>query len=108
MFARPVSSLWGVELIMTLYANDFSKVFSTLLDKTGVSCYQISRYTHLDEAYLSRLRSGEKNKPSRETVIKIGLALARFSDEVTLSDIETLFKSTSLSIVSRRSQCEFL
>jgi hypothetical protein len=93
---------------MMLYADDFSKVFSILLDKTGVSCYKISHYTHLNEAYLSRLKKGGKNNPSRETVIKIGLALAHYSDDITLSDIETLFQSTSLSIVSRRSQCEFL
>jgi glucose-6-phosphate-specific signal transduction histidine kinase len=45
---------------MAFYANDFSKVFSTLLEKTGISCYQISQYTHLNQSYLSRLKRIDK------------------------------------------------
>jgi predicted transcriptional regulator len=91
-----------------VYSDSFAQTFSELLKKFDISCYQISQYTHLNEGYLSRLRSGEKTNPSRETVLKIGLALAHCSDEVTLSDIETLFRSTSLSIVSRKSQYDYI
>jgi hypothetical protein len=90
------------------YSNSFAQTFSEFLKKFGVSCYQISRYTHLDEGYLSRLKNGEKNIPSRETVLKIGLAFVHYSDKVTLSDIEILFRSTSLSTISRRSQYDFI
>ena len=88
---------------MTLYANDFSKVFSTLLEKTGISCYQISQYTHLDQAYLSRLKNGGKHDPSPETLIKISLALAHYGNKVQLHDIQALFRSVGRSILT----CEF-
>lgn len=83
---------------MELYEKDFSEAFSTLLQKTGISCYQISQYSHLDQAYLSRLKSGEKQNPSTETIIKISLALTHYSNEVELHDIQRLFKSVGRSI----------
>jgi len=86
---------------MTLYASDFSKVFSTLLEKNGISCYQISRYTHLDQAYLSRLKNGGKHNPSPETLIKISLALTHYSNQVQIHDIQRLFKSVGRSIITR-------
>lgn len=86
---------------MTLYASDFSKVFSTLLEKNGISCYQISRYTHLDQAYLSRLKTGKKQNPSPETLIKISLALAHYSNQVQIHDIQRLLKSVGRSIITR-------
>ena len=64
---------------MTLLENDFYIVFSELLRKSGITCYQISRFTHLDQAYLSRLKKGQKHTPSSETVVKIALAFARLS-----------------------------
>ena len=88
---------------MGLYeSNDFPAVFSRLLEKTGTSCYRISEFTHLDEAYLSRLRSGEKKNPGPETVVKIALALAHFSDKVDLYDVEVLLNSVGRSILFRK------
>ena len=83
---------------MALYSNDFAKAFSNLLAKFGVTCYQIHKFTHLDQAYLSRLKSGEKASPSPETIVKIGLAICNFSDKIKLSDIEVLFNSTGRSL----------
>ena len=85
---------------MALYANEFSGVFSALLQETGISCYKISQYTHLDQSYLSRLKTGEKQNPSPETVIKISLALAHYSNQVRLHDIQKLFKSVGRSILT--------
>jgi len=85
-----------------LYTGDFSKAFSALLDKTGVSCYQISQYTDLDQAYLSRLKNGEKNNPSPGTIMKIALALAHLSDTIQIWDIEDLFNSAGRSIMVKR------
>jgi len=91
---------------MGLYdGNDFSAVFSGLLQKTGVSCYRISQFSHLDEAYLSRLRSGEKKNPAPETVVKIALALVHFSDKVDLYDVEALLNSVGRSILFRKRIC---
>ena len=83
---------------MGLYQNNFSEAFSKLLDKSGVTCYQIHQFNHLDQAYLSRLKSGERNSPSPETIVKIGLAICHLSKKVTLSDIEKLFNSTGRSL----------
>jgi transcriptional regulator with XRE-family HTH domain len=87
-----------------LYSNNFAQVFSELLEKTGVSCYQISQYTNLDEGYLSRLRKGEKCNPSPETIVKIAMAMARFSDKFYLGDAENLFNSVGRSLTPKRSQ----
>ena len=86
---------------MGLYSNNFAEVFSKLLDRTGLSCYQISQYVHLDQSYLSRLRNGEKHNPSPETIVKISLALAHFSDRVGLYDIEALFKAVGRSLLTK-------
>jgi len=83
---------------MGIYTNGFSGVFSALLQKTSISCYQISHYTHLDQAYLSRLKTGEKQNPSPETVIKISLAFAHYSKQVQLHDIQRLFRSVGRSL----------
>ena len=47
---------------MALYGNDFAKIFSELLEKSGVTCYQLNQYVNLDEAYLSRLKNGQKRQ----------------------------------------------
>lgn len=83
---------------MGLYLSDFSEVFSKLLEKSGVSCYRIAEYTGLDEAYLSRLRNGKKHNPSPEAIMRIGLALAHFSDKIKICDIEDLFEVVGRSL----------
>ncbi len=83
---------------MTIYDNNFSVVFTGLLKKFGVTCYQIGEYTGLDQAYLSRLKSGEKTNPSPETIMKIGLAFAHFCGKITIHDLESLFRSVGRSL----------
>ena len=93
-----------MEIKAGLYSNNFSRVFSNLLEKTGVSCYQIHKYTNLTEAYLSRLRNGEKSNPSVETIVKIALAMAHDSEKFSLPDAESLFHSVGRSLTPKRSQ----
>ncbi len=83
---------------MALYANDFAKAFSDLIDKSGVSCYRIGQFANLDEAYLSRLKSGARANPSPEVLVKICLALARFSDKLEITDFESLFNAAGRSL----------
>ena len=90
--------LSGVCQQVGLYQNNFTEVFSKLIAKSGVTPYKIHQFTHLDEAYLSRLKSGERNSPSPETIVKIGLAICHYNDKIELSDIETLFNSTGRSL----------
>ena len=83
---------------MGLYQNTFAEAFSKLITKYGVTCYQIHQFNHLDQAYLSRLKSGDRNNPSPETIVKISLALCHLNEKIKLSDIETLFNSTGRSL----------
>jgi transcriptional regulator with XRE-family HTH domain len=83
---------------MGIYKDNFSLVFTELLEKSRVSCYQIHEYTSLDQAYLSRLKNGEKQNPSPETIMKISLALTHYSDKIKFYDIQKLFKSVGRSL----------
>lgn len=83
---------------VAIYATDFAKLFSKLIENYGLSSYQISQFSGLDQAYLSRLKSGEKKNPSPETVVKISLAICHLNNKVTLSDIERLFESVGRSL----------
>jgi hypothetical protein len=83
---------------MALYSDDFARIFSNLLEKYHISCYQIEEYSHLNQSYLSRLRSGQMNNPSPETVVKIGISLAHCSNKITIIDIENLFSACGRSL----------
>ena len=85
-----------------IYTGQFSEEFTKLLNRSKVSCYQISEYTGIDQAYLSRLKSGKKCNPSLETIIKICLALTYSSDKIKLHDIEALLNSVGRSIMTRK------
>lgn len=81
-----------------LYLNDFSRVFSKLLEVADVSCYKISQFNGLTESYLSRLKSGKQSNPSPETIMKISLGLVHYSSKIKISDIENLFQSVGRSL----------
>lgn len=83
---------------MPLYFEDFPKVFSELLNKTGVTCYKIEQYTGLDQGYLSCLKNGKKKNPGPEVVVKISIALAHFSQDIEMMDIEDIFNSIGRSL----------
>ena len=83
---------------MSLFSSRFKKAFREILNKSGLSCYKVSKYSHIDEPYLSRLIRGERKNPSEETVTKIALAIAHLSDRITIYDIDELFKSIGHSL----------
>ncbi len=87
------------ELTVALFHKDFAGVFSNLLQEGRVTCYQISQYSHLDEAYLSRLKNGNKNNPSPETIVKICLALAHFGHKLSIYDFDKLFSAAGHSLL---------
>lgn len=82
---------------MSLYECRFAERLSRLLEQHDVSCYKIAEFTHLDQSYLSRLRSGDKN-PSPETLVKISLALVKYGKDIRLPDIESLFQACGRSL----------
>jgi transcriptional regulator with XRE-family HTH domain len=87
---------------MGIYQSNFSAEFSKILAKSGVTCYQIAQYAHLDQSYLSRLKNGDKKNPSPETITRVSLAICCFGRDVRLSDIEELFNSVGRSVYSTR------
>ncbi len=88
-------------MVHGIYGQDFAKVFSRLVEEDKISCYAISQFTGLDEAYLSRLRGGQKNNPSAATIMKISLALAKLGKNIELHDINELFHAAGRSITIR-------
>jgi transcriptional regulator with XRE-family HTH domain len=87
-----------------LYSNNnFCKVLCKLLEKAGISCYQIYQYTNINEGYFSRLKSGERFNPSVETIMRISLALASLSNGKTKQHhVEELFNSVGRSLFRKR------
>jgi hypothetical protein len=75
-----------------LYRDQFPEVFSRLLEKGGISCYGVSKFSGIDQAYLGRLRKGP------EVVMRISLALVHWSDKLSLYNIEELFNSTGRTL----------
>ena len=69
---------------------EFSGALKNLRSKSGKSRYKLAKYSGLDEAYLLRLESGERQNPSRDTVMKIGLALVADSTAVSIHDVNEL------------------
>ena len=98
MLASPPPSTSGIAG-GGVFSSNFSQAFSRLLDETGVTCYQIAKYTGIDEGYLSRLRSGEKRNPSPEIIARICLAIAHLSNKTTQPDFEALFNSVGRSLL---------
>lgn len=68
----------------------FGQTLKALRAKSGKSRYRLTRYSGLDEAYILRLESGERQNPSRDSVMKLGLALAATSEVITIHDVNEL------------------
>ena len=81
-----------------LYSGRFSEKFRGFLVRYRVTCYQISQLSGLSQAYLSRLKSGERQNPSPETIIRIGIAGARLNSQVGEEDVEHLLNSIGRSL----------
>ena len=69
---------------------EFSRTLKRLRSKSEKSRYKLAQYSGLDEAYVLRLESGERQNPSRDTVMKLGLALVADSDTVSIHDVNEL------------------
>ena len=92
---------------MTGHLPPFAILFKGLREKGDKSRYAIARFTGLDEAYLKRLESGERRNPSRETVIKIALALVCGTTVITMQDIYALMLSAGHAPLLSRGESFF-
>ena len=82
--------------------------FSVLLKRTrenaGKSRYSLSQFCGVDEAYILRLESGERRNPSRDVVVKLGLALVFDSRSVTLDDVNSLLLAANYAPLLSRGE----
>lgn len=83
---------------------DFGKTFSQLRTKSGKSKYRLSKYSGLDQAYIQRLETGERNNPSRDVVLMLALALVENSESVSVFDIDKLLLSAGYASLRRRGE----
>ena len=68
---------------------NFGDKLRHLRTRAGKSRYRLWQLTGLDQAFLSRLEKGKK-KPSRNTVMLLGLALVHGGNEITCEEIDEL------------------
>ena len=76
--------------MVTYQPKEFPAVLRVLRERSGKSIYRLAQYSGLTEAYLGRLETGERRNPTRDTVVKIGIALVQDSAEVSIHDVQEL------------------
>ena len=90
---------------MTTYQpRQFSTVLRRLRERSGKSRYRVAQYSGLDEGYLARLESGERHHPTRDTVVKIALALVENSAEVSIHDVQELLLAANFAPLLGRNE----
>ena len=80
----------------------FAETLKRLRIKAGKSRYRLWEFSGLDQSYIARLENGKKDCPSRTTVILLGMALLRNSDQIDLSDIEELLLAADFAPLRKR------
>ncbi len=75
---------------------DFGSTLKTLRKMAGKSRYRLAQLSGIDQAYLLRLERGEQTNPSRDLVIRLGLALVFGSQVVTLENVDELLLSARI------------
>ena len=76
---------------MTPYGpTEFSVVLKRLRKQSGKSRYFLAQFTGLNEAYLLRLESGERQHLSRDVVVKLGMALMANTSKISMDDVSEL------------------
>ena len=68
----------------------FGKALKSLRLKSDKSRYRLAQYSGIDQSYIQRLETGEKNNPSRDIVLMLAFSLVENSDSVSVDDVDTL------------------
>ena len=79
----------------------FGDKLKALRSKAGKSRYRLGQFSGIDQAYLLRLETGQMNRPSREVVTMIALALVEDSQSVHIEDIDELLLAAGYSPLRR-------
>ncbi len=80
----------------------FSRTLKTFRKIADKSQYRLAKFSGIDQAYLLRLERGEQTNPSRDLVIRLGVALVSGSDVVTLENVDELLLSAGYAPLQRR------
>ena len=80
----------------------FAGTLKRLRIKAGKSRYQLWRFTGVDQTYIARLENGEKNNPSRSTVILLGMGLVHSSTRINIADVDELLWAADYAPLRRR------
>ena len=80
----------------------FAETLKRLRTKADKSRYQVWRFSGIDQSYVARLENGKKDCPSRTTVILLGMALLRNSDQIELHEIEELLLAADFAPLRKR------
>lgn len=83
---------------MSLRCDSLADLLESYLDRDGRSLNRVAHAASVDVGYLWRLRAGEKCKPSRDVLIRLGLALRLDPEELD----ELLVASDYAPITLRR------
>ncbi len=84
----------------------FGQTLKSLRTKSGKSRYRLAQYSGLNEPYILRLESGERQNPSRDSVMKLSLALAATSEAVSIHDINELLLAAGYAPLRTRGDPE--
>ena len=82
----------------------FGKTLKTLRLDADKSRYRLAQYSGIDQAYIQRLETGERNNPSRDVVLMLAFALVENSNSVTLHDVDELLLSAGYAPMKRRGE----
>lgn len=80
----------------------FAKTLKRLRKKAGKSRYQLWKFAGVDQGYIARLERGEKNNPSRSTVILLGMGLVHASARINIADVDELLWAADYAPLRRR------
>ncbi len=79
----------------------FAKTLKKLRKKAKMTRYALARESRVDPTYLARLESGEKIRPGRQLVLRIGQALLNNSGKISLDHVDLLLKAAGYGPLPR-------
>ena len=79
----------------------FAKTLKKSRKKAKMTVYALARNSGVDATYLARLESGEKVRPGRQLVLRIGQALLDNSGKISLDDVDRLLKAAGFGPMPR-------
>ena len=84
--------------------SEFGMALRRLREQSRKSRYNLTQFTGVNESYLLRLESGERQNPTRNLVIKLGLALVANSSKISMHEVNELLLTAGHSPLRSRGE----